>query len=227
MTPQLKRFRRALALVFLLVPGSLSAPTPVLAQGTRGPGFAELLVERLDKLAADSAVRARTGAASGIALFGAMPPDAIGRVSDADLVRLLSLVEQGLGAADAATCATAYGRGGTDGLPQAFVAIASRLDSAKAVPWVDAFMPVFEAGLAGRPLGTRVALDEAVQLMRTSFAALSPEDQARLQRGAARSGTPEDMCFFVRKTYTSLLSAPVGKAAPALRTLMFGPGSPP
>jgi hypothetical protein len=51
------------------------------------------------------------------------------------------------------------------------------------------------------------------------------EDRARVQRGAARTGTPQDICFFVRTTLASLLSLPQGRAASVLRTLMFGPGT--
>src|SRR5262245_54762296 len=107
----------------------LTAPFAGYAQSASAPPFITQLVGRLDRLAADSAVHARTGAANGMALFASVPPDAIGRVSDADLVRLIRLLEQGLGTVDAPTCALAYGQRGTDGLPQAFVAIASQLDS--------------------------------------------------------------------------------------------------
>ena len=203
----------------------LALPVDARAQATPVPPFTTQIVARLDRLAADSAVHARTGAANGMALFAAMPPDAIGRVSDADLVRLLRLVEQGLGSVDAATCALAYGQRGTDGLPQAFVAIASQLDSSRAVPWVDAFMPVFEAGLAKRPLGARVSDADALQAVAQAFGSLSAEDRARMQRGATRTGTPQDVCFFIRTTFSSLLALPVGRSASVLRTLMFGPGS--
>lgn len=203
----------------------LAVPLDARAQSTSVPPFTAQLVARLDRLAADSAVHARTGAANGMALFAAVPPDAIGRISDADLVRLLRLVEQGLGSVDAATCALAYGQRGTDGLPQAFVAIASQLDSTRAVPWVDAFIPVFEAGIAKRPLGTRVPDVDARQALTRAFGALSVEDRVRMQRGAARTGTPQDVCYFVRTTFASLLSLPQGQAASVLRTLMFGSGT--
>jgi len=114
---------------------------------------------------------------------------------------------------------------GTDGLPQAFVAIASQLDSAHAVPWVDAFIPVFEAGIAKRPLGTRVPDADARQALARALASLSVEDRVRMQRGAARTGTPEDVCYFVRTTFASLLALPHDRAASVLRTLMFGPGT--
>jgi hypothetical protein len=88
-------------------------------------------------------------------------------------------------------------------------------------------MPVFEAGFAMRPLGERAPMPEALKAMTDALARLSPEDLARVQRAAARTGSPEDVCFFVRRTFASLLAVPGGRAAPVLRTLMFGPSVPP
>lgn len=207
-------------LPILMSVAALAAPSTAHSQTP--PPFIVQLVARLDRLAADSVVRARTGAANGLALFSSVPPDAIGRVSDADLVRLIRLLHEGFGNVDAATCAMAYGQRGTDGLPQAFVALASKLDSAQAVPWVNAFVPVFEAGIAKRPIGARVADTEARLVLQRAFSALTGEDRGRLQRGARREGSPEDVCFFVRATYGSLLALPESQAAPVLRTLMFG-----
>ena len=218
-------FMRRLARFGLATVAALVCPALVKAQDTAAPPFATMLVARLDRLAADSAVRARTGAKNGMALFAAVPPDAIGRVSDTDLVRVLGLVVHGLGTVDAATCALAYGRAGTDGMPQAFVAIATRLDSVEAVPWVDAFVPVFQAGLAGRPLGARAPEPEARQALANVFAELTPSDRERIQRAAARTGSPEDVCYFVRTTFAALLALPGGRAAPIFRALMFGPGT--
>lgn len=203
----------------------LGAPVMARCQEPPPPPFIVQLVARLDRLAADSAVHARTGAANGMALFASVPPDAIGRVSDADLVRLIGLLHKGLGAVDAPTCAMAYGQRGTDGLPQAFIAMASTLDSVQAFPWVNAFVPLFEAGIAKRPLGTRVSDAEARQALQHAFSALTGDDRARLQRGATRTGTAEDICFFVRTTYASLVALPEPRAASVLRTLMFGSGT--
>ena len=201
-----------------------SVPSTAHGQSATVPPFAQLLVDRLDRLAADTAVRRRTGAANGLALLNSTKPDALGRVSDAELTRLLGLVEQGLGTVDAVTCALAYGRSGVDGLPQAFIAIASKLDSAAAMPWVDAFMPLFRASIWDRPIGSRVSDAEARQALTAALAELSPENRARVQRAAARTGSDEDTCFFVRTTFASLLRVPGGRAAPILRTLMFGAG---
>jgi hypothetical protein len=202
----------------------LAAPLAAHGQAPPPP-FIVQLVARLDRLAPDSAVHARTGAANGMALFASVPPDAIGRVSDADLVRLIRLLHAGFSAVDAPTCAMAYGQRGTDGLPQAFIAMASKLDSVQAFPWVNAFVPLFEAGIAKRPIGTRVSDAEARQALQQAFGALTGEDRARLQRGATRTGTAEDICFFVRTTYASLLALPEPRAAAVLRTMMFGSGT--
>ena len=106
--PFVKRFMSLRFLLSLVSLALLAVPVNARAQSTPVSPFTTQLVARLDRLAADSAVHARTGAANGMALFAAVPPDAIGRISDADLVRLLRLVEQGLGSVDAATCALAY-----------------------------------------------------------------------------------------------------------------------
>ena len=218
--------RRAKTSPFAILAAIALAAMPLVAEGQEPPPppFIVQLVARLDRLAADSAVHARTGAANGMALFASVPFDAIGRISDAELVNLIGLLHAGFGNVDAPTCALAYGQRGTDGLPQAFVAMASKLDSAQAVPWVNAFVPLFEAGIAKRPLGTRVENPEALQVMQRSFDTLSAEDRARLQRGAKRTGTPEDVCFFVRTTFGSMLTLPQPRAAAVIRTLMFGSG---
>lgn len=75
-----------------------------------------------------------------------------------------------------------------------------------------------------RPLGVRLPDAEARQAVSRLVAALSVADVARYQLGASRSGSDEDVCFFVRTTFASLLALPEAQAAPVLRALMFGPG---
>ena len=211
-------------LLSLLI-SSLLTPeaAPAQQQARAEPPFARAMVARLDRLAADSAVRAKTGAANDLALFGVARPDALGRIDDAALVRLLGLVEEGLGTVDAPTCALAYGRSGVDGLPQAFVAIATRLDSAQADRWADALLPLFVASVQDRPLGPRAPADEARAAIVGAFDRLPPDVRSRVDRAAVGTGSADDTCLFVRTTFASLLHLPGGRAAPVLRTLMFGP----
>lgn len=74
--------RLAAASIILVMLGARSVPAQTHAE----PVFARLLVARFDTLARDTAIGRLTGAKDGLALVGAIKPDALGRIDDAALL---------------------------------------------------------------------------------------------------------------------------------------------
>ncbi len=212
------RFGRRLGLCLLL----LVAPASVAGQGTAASPFAIMGLQRLRELARDSAVVRASGATDAGGLMAWLPRDALGRLSDADLIGFMELYARSLSHARAATCAAAW----TMGTSAGFVPLATEMDSTLAVEWVALLEKWVWAAVRRQPIGHRAAGAEVHAAMLEVAANVAPEDRARAQRVLLGESTDEaEICAFITTALRWFASLPPDRAAPLIRTLMFGPTS--
>ena len=191
---------------------------PISAQNGPDVPFATILMVRFDSLRQDTLIAQRTHANTALELLGAVKPDALGRISDEQLLRFGRLFGRSLGAAKVETCADMHRKG----IAAGFVALAMEMDSALALGWADFMEDMVWASVLDRPIGPRVSAAEVTAAYRVLAEQLTPDKQRSFRRGYDKTGSAEDICYFARIAFGELALAPKANAAAVLRAAMFG-----
>lgn len=200
--------------VCLAVP--ISAQTPPAAAL-----FGRLMEQRMAELAKEPAIVQRTHGKTGMELFQAAGDSALYFADDSTLRDLGTLFAESGARAEPERCARLY-TGSADDFPEAFTNMLMVADSTLLERWSFFMKRLTRAGILRPPLGRIATPTEITNTIRTLVQSDPPADQARFRRGAAKTGTPADICYFTVTLYRQLASLPPGQGGPVIRAMMRG-----
>ena len=177
--------------------------------------------KRMDALAEEPAIAARAPGKHGMALMQAAGDSALYLVDDIGLQTLSRLFAETAARAPTAVCASLY-TGGSAAFPDAFAEMLRTTDSTLVDRWAAFMTGVTRAGILRPPSGRVATPDVMTEAVRRLLGKHPPAERATLRRGAAKTGSADDVCFFSVTLYRDLASLPASEAGPLFRALMRG-----
>ena len=205
----------------LAVAVSLFATVARAQQANGALIFGRSMEKRFVGLAKDPGVAAKAPGKTGLALMQAAGDSALYFVDDETLRDLGDLFAASGSHAPAQLCAQLYLSSG-DSFQNAFMGLLAASDSALADRWADLMTRVTRAGILRPPLGRIASADEVTLAFQSIVAGQSTVDRLRLRRGASKTGSPEDICFFTVTTYRGIAHLPLARGGPVMRAMLRG-----
>lgn len=195
---------------------SASAQTPPAAAL-----FGRLMAQRMTELAKEPAIVQRTHGKTGMELFQAAGDSALYFADDSTLRDLGKLFAESGARAEPERCARLY-TGGADDFPDAFTNMLVVADSTLLDSWSFFMKRLTRAGILRPPLGRVATPTEITNTIRTLVQREPPADRERFRRGAAKTGTPAEICYFTVTLYGQFASLPPAQGGPVIRAMMRG-----
>ncbi len=213
--------------LLILNVGRAAAQTPRSGDAPCGADskivFARIAMARFCVLARDSAVRRATGAQDELTLMRSVQPDALWRIPDADLTAFFAAFGESLRFVGARTCAGMFPHSTDPPWTEAFMSIATAVDSAMAVRWTSFIEAWVWAKVRNTPRQREASTAEVYAYARRQLASVSSADRADMVRMAHGESLPIDRaCRAVRLSFSRLGAGNPKDAGPVIRALMSG-----
>ena len=182
--------------------------------------MARVLYRRLVALAADTAMQRLTGARTARQLREVASHTDMHRLDDSGFVAYYRVLSAALDRADTATCGAIWdpARGGVPG--DAYLRLASSVDSTLAERWVDVLERTVWSNARKDPPGRVPSIAERDRLIRLGTSRLPESERQVMARGLpSASSTPAERCAFARAAFRAYLQIPVDSLGSIARLL--------